>query len=152
MRNQSLATPFMAKSSIVLSIVAIGLLAGTSAMAGDPVYKWKDANGQSHYSQQPPEGVKYETIATSGLSTNNATATDTSAAGAAQPAAAGQSAAQTARQKDCDIATKNAEMFANKPVVSMDIHGDGKSVTLTPEQQSAQLNLAKQQIAQFCNK
>ena len=62
MRNRSLAQ-FLAKSSLIPLVAAIGLFAVSNASAGDPVYKWKDANGQSHYSQQPPDkGVKFETI------------------------------------------------------------------------------------------
>ncbi|HTD28330.1 MAG TPA: DUF4124 domain-containing protein, partial [Xanthomonadaceae bacterium] len=138
--------------SIVLSIVAIGLLAGSSALAGDPVYKWKDANGQSHYSQQAPEGVKYETISTSGVSTSNSTATAAPGASAAQPGASGGTPGQAARQKSCEAAQKNVEMFTNSAAVSMDVNGDGKPVALTPGQQAEQLTLAKQQAVIFCSK
>ncbi|PZP80468.1 MAG: DUF4124 domain-containing protein, partial [Stenotrophomonas maltophilia] len=36
------------------------LLASANAVAG-PVYKWKDANGVTQYSETPPAGKKYET-------------------------------------------------------------------------------------------
>ena len=153
MRNLSLATPFMAKSSIISLVVAISLLCGASAIASDPVYKWKDSNGQSHYSQQPPDGVKYETITTVGATTTTAPVVAPAAADAvaAQPAAA-PTPGQTTRQKNCDTAQKNVVTFTTKPVVSMDINGSGKPVNLTPEQQAAQLNFAKQQVAAFCSK
>lgn len=149
MRNLSLATLFKAKSSIVLSIVVVGLLAGTSALAGDPVYKWKDANGQSHYSQQPPDGIKYETISTSGVSTSNATAAAAPGAAAAQP---GTTPGQIARQKSCEQAQKNVDTFTNSAAVAMDVNGDGKTVALSADQQAQQLSLAKQQVTVFCSK
>ena len=47
-----------------LSSIAIALALGLSAAAAsaqDPVYTWVDAQGVRHYSQTPPDGVKYET-------------------------------------------------------------------------------------------
>ncbi|PSD09525.1 DUF4124 domain-containing protein, partial [Stenotrophomonas maltophilia] len=38
------------------------LLASANAVAG-PVYKWKDANGVTQYSETPPAGRKFETRA-----------------------------------------------------------------------------------------
>jgi len=150
MRNQFLAT-FLAKPSIISLVVATCLLAGSTAMAGDPVYKWKDANGESHYSQQPPEGIKYETITTAGASTTNPASSSSQDAGTAQDAS-GPTPADTDRKKYCDTARKNVDLLTSKPMVSMDIHGDGKPVALTPEQQTAQLAFAKQQVAGFCTK
>lgn len=157
MRNQSQAIPFLAKSSLVALVVAISLFAAAGAMAGDPIYKWKDANGQSHYSQQAPEGIKYETISTSGLPTAGAPAVAPVASANTTPAAAavstsGPTPADATRQKNCDTARKNSEDLATRPLVDMDIHGDGKPVRLTPEQQTAQLNIAKQQVSLFCSK
>ena len=157
MRNQSQAIAFLAKSSIVSLVVAISLFAAAGAMAGDPVYKWKDANGQSHYSQQAPEGIKYETISTSGLTTGTAPTVASATSASMAPAAAtvatnGPTAADTTRQKNCETARKNTDDLATRPVVDMDIHGDGKPVRLTPEQQTAQLNLSKQQVTLFCSK
>jgi hypothetical protein len=152
MRNLSLATSFKAKSSIIPLVVAISMLAGATAIASDPVYKWKDASGQSHYSQQVPEGVKYETITTTSGSTT--TTPDQAAAGDAgtTKAASGATPAQVARQRNCDIAQKNVAAFASAPALSMDVNGDGKPVTLTADQQTSQLNLAKQQVAVYCAK
>ncbi len=154
MRNQSQAIALLAKSSIVSLVVTFTLFAAAGAMAGDPIYKWKDANGQSHYSQQAPEGIKYETISTSGLPAGSSTAVVSTPAASTAPtaAASGPTQADTTRQKNCDVARKNSEDLATRPVVDMDIHGDGKPVRLTPEQQTAQLNLSKQQVSAFCSK
>ena len=68
MRNHFL-TPSRTALCLTALAVAVGMLASASVMAGDPVYKWKDSSGQSHYSQTPPDGIKYETITTAGAST-----------------------------------------------------------------------------------
>lgn len=150
MRNQSLA--IMAKSSITSLIVAASLLAGMSATASDPVYKWKDANGQSHYSQQPPQGIKYETMTPAGTAATAPVAAANAADTAKAPAASGQTPAQIERQKYCDTARKSVDVLTTHPLVDMDINGDGKPVRLTPEQQTAQLEKAKQQVAALCPK
>jgi hypothetical protein len=41
------------KRSVLVSALCLGLAAAASVSAGD-VYKWKDANGVTHYSQTPP--------------------------------------------------------------------------------------------------
>ncbi len=148
MRNQSLA--ILAKSSITPLIVSIGLLAGSSAMA-DPVYKWKDANGQSHYSQQPPEGMKYDTITTAG---SVSTPTPVHALEAGAPTTAPVTASPQAmaeRKKNCEIARKNVDLLASHPNVEMDLRNEGKPVRLTTEQQTAQLAISKQQVAMLCS-
>jgi hypothetical protein len=159
MRNRSLAQ-FLAKSSLIPVAVAIGLLAVSNASAADPVYRWKDANGQSHYSQQPPErGVKYETIAASGapgsVPVTSAAASGGQDTAPAQknttaPAANGTTPGQIQRKEACDTARKNADTLATRPLVSMDLKGTGTAQRLTPDEQTAQLNVAKQQVELYC--
>lgn len=158
MRNHSLA-PFMAKSSIIILVAAIGLLAGASAISGT-VYKWKDANGQSHYSQQPPEGVKkFETIDTAGDTMADASDTsqpnpdsgDQKAAGAAG-GAAGLTPAQTQRQQLCKGARDNAATLTAHATVKADVNGDGKQVTLNAAQHDAALSDANKQVDLYCSK
>lgn len=160
MRTRSLAL-FLAKSSMVPAVAAIALLAASSASATDPVYRWKDANGQSHYSQQPPEkGVKYETIASSGAPASAAAATPAhgeSAPAPKNPAASpananGATPAQNERQRLCETARKNVDVLTNRPLVEMDINNTGTPVRLTPEQQTQQLDIARKQQTSYCAK
>ena len=142
--------------------VAIGLLAMTTASAADPVYHWKDSNGQSHYSQQPPEkGIKFETITSTGApatpaapaaSGKSETAAASSKSGPTPPAANGPTQAQSERQKLCDTARKNVDVLANRPLVEMDVNGSGTPQRLTPEQQTQQLDIARKQQAAYCVK
>lgn len=152
MRTQSLTASSMVKSSLIPLALAIGLLATFSASAADPVYKWTDGSGHSHYSQSPPEGMKYETITPAGTKTTTTAATSDSAAAVVPEEKAGPTTAQTERQKYCDQARKNADLLSTRPIVDMDINGDGKPERLTPEQQNSQLANAKQQVSMLCVK
>ncbi|HEV2607557.1 MAG TPA: DUF4124 domain-containing protein, partial [Xanthomonadaceae bacterium] len=129
MRNQSIAAPFLAKSSILMLMVAIGLLASAGTMAADPVYKWVDAKGQSHYSQSPPQGQKYETITPSGDSTTSPSppgtyTSQTTAAAPAKPTAPHPNLAM--RLKNCETARSNVAALTNNPTAPIDTSGAGK--------------------------
>jgi len=153
MRNQSIAAPFLAKSSILLS-VAIGLLASASTMAADPVYKWKDATGQSHYSQSPPQGQKYEIISPLGDSTPSPSPPGTYSSqttGAAQAAPTTPHPNLAMRLKNCETARSNVAALTNNPTAPIDTKGTGKPVDVTPAVRSAELDRAKQQVSQYCD-
>jgi hypothetical protein len=153
MRNQSSAAAFLAKSSILLLVVT-GLLACASAMAADPVYKWKDAKGQSHYSQSPPQGQKYETITPAGntIAEPSAPGTYTSQSATNSPATPTKPSPNLAmRLKNCDTARSNVAALTNNPTAPIDAKGTGKPVQVTAEQRAAELDRAKQQVSQFCD-
>ena len=152
MRNQSFAAPFL-KSSILMMLVVIGLLACAGAMAADPVYKWKDAKGQSHYSQSPPEGQKYEVITPAGETTSVSptpgTSTPPAATKPATPAVAHPNLAM--RLKNCDAARGNVATLTNNPTAPIDAKGTGKPAQVTPAVRAAELDRAKQQVSQYCD-
>ncbi|MBS0194642.1 MAG: DUF4124 domain-containing protein [Proteobacteria bacterium] len=137
-------------------LVAIGLLAGSLAMA-ETVYKWKDANGQSHYSQQPPDGVKkYETITSAGtVDTDDANSPATPASGGKDHVAAGNAAssatpAQQQRTQLCKQARDNVDTLNQHATVTTDLNGDGKPVTLNAAQHDKALSDAKKQVDLYC--
>jgi len=157
MRNRSLAQK-VGLSSLIPAVVAIGLLAGSSASASDPVYHWKDASGQSHYSQSLPEkGIKYEVINASGTTVTTAAPpagkSETPAASGTAPAANNApTTADAQRQQRCDAAKKNVEVLESRPLVTMDIDNSGKPKTLTPQEQRDQLAHFKDLANTFCVK
>ena len=154
MRNQSLAAPFAGKSSMFLMLAVIGLLACANTMAADPVYKWKDAKGQSHYSQTPPPGQKYETITPSGESIPSPSTPGTYTSQAAPPAPAGPAKPSpnlAVRLKNCDTARSNVAALTNNPTAPIDTKGTGKPAQVTPDQRAAELAHAKQQVSQYCD-
>lgn len=114
------------------------LLASATAGAGN-LYKWKDANGVTQYSERPPAGQKYETrrIAASGATV----------AEAAPPTQA------DSESEPCKRARHNLEVLAGSNPVMQDTDGDGKpDATLDDSQRTAQKNLAEAAVAAYCSK
>ena len=113
------------------------LLLGTAATASAAnLYKWKDANGVTQYSERPSTGKQYETrrITASGAST-------------AEPAAA----AESAESEQCLGARRNLELLNGSAPVMHDTDGDGKPDTaLDDTQRGAQKQLAEAAAAAYC--
>ncbi|EED38449.1 conserved hypothetical protein [Stenotrophomonas sp. SKA14] len=110
------------------------LLASAHAVAG-PVYKWKDANGVTQYSETPPAGKKFETREQA-RSLQAATSTETPAAPVPE---------------QCSTARANLALLEGSGQVMQDTNGDGKPDTaLTAEQRTAQKGLADAAIKAYC--
>ena len=111
------------------------LLASTSASAGT-VYKWKDANGVTQYSEKPPTGQKAEERQIQSRDPAN------------RPAAA---AAAPAESADCTTARNNLALLNGKGAVLQDTNGDGKPDTpLDDTQRQSQKGLAEAGIKAYC--
>ena len=109
------------------------LLASATASAGT-VYKWKDANGVTQYSEKPPTGQKYEARQVENLDP--------------VPRA---TAAAPAENKACTDARGNLTLLNGPGKVMQDADGDGTADTaLTDEQRSAQKTLAEAAIQAYC--
>ena len=110
------------------------LLASAHAVAG-PVYKWKDANGVTQYSETPPAGKKFET--------REQARSPQATAGTETPAAP--------VPEQCSTARANLALLEGSGQVMQDTNGDGKPDTaLTPEQRTAQKGLADAAIKAYC--
>lgn len=117
------------------SLCCLLLLASASAHAGT-VYKWKDANGVTQYSEKPPAGQKYESRQVQGR--DPAPRSEPVAAAPAEPG-------------ECTTARSNLELLDGTGVVMQDTNGDGKADTpLSPEQRGAQKELAAAAIKAYC--
>ncbi|HSX60943.1 MAG TPA: DUF4124 domain-containing protein [Tahibacter sp.] len=135
--------------------VAFGLLAAVAATAGhsaDKVYKWKDANGIVHFSDAPPpKGTEFDNVR---IVNQSAAITQTEAAAA--PAAADPNAANKPAQPDnssaarCANAQKRVELLASS--LQLQVQRDGKTVDMTPEERSAELNIARATVDSLCPK
>lgn len=117
------------------SLCCLLLLASATANAAT-VYKWKDANGVTQYSEKPPAGQKFETRQVQGR--DPVARTEAPAAAPTEPAA-------------CTTARSNLTVLAGQGAVMQDTNGDGKADTaLTPEQREAQKGLAEAAIKAYC--
>jgi uncharacterized protein YhaN len=150
----------MRNQPAITSLLLAGMIFAISASAAEPVYKWVDSTGHSHYSQSPPEGQKYQTITPVGTVTNGpgSTSANGSSAGGGKPAATpalstDAAQIQATRQRLCDAARNNQQVLSNKdkPVVSMDLYGKGKAEQLNAAEKTEQLDKARQQVQTYCN-
>lgn len=110
--------------------------AALSATAQDRVYQWKDANGVTHYSQNPPAGHAYRERRFDG----------------SDPAAAPAPPAAAAESPECAQARSNLKLLdGNNPALLMDSDKDGKpDKPLDEAERSRQRNLAQQWIQRQC--
>ncbi|MEO5628707.1 MAG: DUF4124 domain-containing protein [Thermomonas sp.] len=119
-----------------LPVLTICLLAATAGVQAQSqgVYKWKDARGVTHYSDQPPPGGKYA----------NVEANASARVAAPKP--------PTPVDPRCTTARNNIERLkTGDPNIGLDADRDGKADAPLPESQRAdQLRLAEASARNFC--
>lgn len=111
------------------------VLAGAATASAGNLYKWKDANGVTQYSERPPAGQTYETrrLTPSGGTVAEAPATE------------------EAQSEQCLSARRNIELLAGNAPVMQDTDGDGTPDTaLDDVQRAAQKQLAESAAAVYC--
>ena len=116
--------------------LALALAAALTApaIAGE-VYKWKDANGVTHYSDSPPANRAYESRV---INDRGSVAT----ANAPQ---------KPAEDPNCVAARANLERLSGTAQVGIDKDGDGKPDTLLgADERAAQKELAQAAIKVHC--
>ena len=103
---------------------------GVAAQSGG-VYKWKDARGVTHYSDTPPPGGRYGSVAA-----------DAQARVKAPPAP----------DPRCLEARANVDRLRNsRGDIGPDANGDGKpDVVLDQAQRARQLQAAEAQVQRYC--
>lgn len=134
-------------------VLMLGLLAATlsfGAQAGEKVYKWKDANGTVHFTDQPPpKGTQFDNVQVKGAATF--TAADSASADAAPKDAAGGENAKPATGADsaqCQTARSRLTLLESK--AELNTVQDGKSVPMPKEMRAAELNVARTQVQNYC--
>ena len=134
-----------------LVLLAVAGMAAHCVQA-QQVYKWKDAGGTVHYSEQPPPaGVRSSTVHLSGDAAPGApppaTARPVTPASAQAPAVAVDQAQQ---QRLCQTAQDNLKLLSGKAVVV-----DGNDISQARQLDEAQRAKAREeaqaQIGQYCN-
>ncbi|WP_449427651.1 DUF4124 domain-containing protein [Rhodanobacter umsongensis] len=135
------------------SLIAVALLL-LAPLATAQVYKWTDASGTVHYSQDaPPQGTKYKQVKTVGsvepVSAPAAAAPDPG--NSSQSATASAPAADTSgnQSKFCvSLKTNLAALQGSAPVVMK--QPDGKTTALDDDQRKQQASSTQAQYDQYC--
>ena len=130
-----------------------------AASAGAQVYKWKDSNGTTHYSDAPPIGTNYQKVQ---VNTNVSTPVTPAPAPNSNTNASSQADAHSApaptppvrdtadnRAKLCKQLDSNISLLnSNSPVLS---NGDGPPKNLDEAQRKQALASAQSQKKQYCS-
>jgi hypothetical protein len=132
------------------SLIAVALLL-LAPLATAQVYKWTDASGTVHYSQDaPPQGTKYKQVTTTGTVEPLAAPAPAQITSEPAPAPASALVADTPenRSKLCaSLKTNLAALQGSSPVASQQ---DGKITALDDSQRKQQANSAQAQYNQYC--
>jgi hypothetical protein len=134
--------------------------------AGQLLYRWKDDNGVTHYSDQPPTGRSYETRQIeSAPAAANDDAADPGATGPGQDDEAGNepvddtdpieppatdSVADATPSAACLQVRANLRVFESSSAVSMDLDGDGVPEKLDDEARARELERTRELIGKHC--
>ena len=106
------------------------------------VYKWRDKDGNIHYSDVEPAKQTAQRKVVK--------ATDGKPLTPEQLAAKEKADKAKARQAECDKAKANVAIISGKGKVLMDLNNDGKPLELTPEQRASQTELLKAAVVINC--
>jgi len=126
--------------ALVLILMICFPLLGTTA----EVYKWRDKDGNIHYSDVEPAKQSAQRKTVKNKTTKVLTPEEQAAKDKADKAAAKVAA--------CDGAKKNAAAITDvkNTRITMDLDGDGKPEEITPEQRTAQTERMKATVILNC--
>lgn len=144
--------------AFVFAAAALALAASANAQ----VYKWKDSNGVTHYSDAPPIGTNYQKVqvstnvatpvAPAPIPSNSANANSSPQAAAQSAPASTAPAADTAenRAKLCKQLNSNITLLnSSSPVLSSG--NGGTPQNLSDAQRKQALASAQSQKKEYCN-
>lgn len=134
-----------------LAILALCLLAPANAPA-QAYYKWVDAQGVTHYGEQPPPTAKSRKLE---LRNGQASAAPAPAVSAPAPASNLEANEHAYRAQACATARRNLELLSGGAMVvtggTMGAPGSfDQAAKLTPEQREAAKVEAQQHVHELC--
>lgn len=133
------------------SLLVVALLLAAPLATAQQIYKWKDAQGTMHYSQQAPtQDVHYQQVQLkAGVeSANTATPKPASATTTAPAAATEMADTPDNRSKLCATLKSNLATLRGKGPVVM--QQNGKPAALDDSQRQQQIATAEAQYGQYC--
>jgi len=158
----------MSRAILAIAVLAAAVAGSASA---EQFYKWKDADGVTHYtSTPPPQGIEGSRVAVSGSSRSRidmSVGTEAPAAPAAPATPAGDAnadnrlaqgeertaeAIQKRRDTACDTAKQRYDVLANNAAVEWDRDGDGVAEPLDVKEHAAEMEKAQQSIGFYCKR
>ena len=127
------------------------ILASQSIFSAEQImYKWKDENGEIHYTERAPKGIEYTRIRTY-VDSNNAAPAKTPKLNADVKKEEKESSYGTWRQENCTIANQNLEMLKTASRIGVD-DGQGGKRLMTDEEKAKQIAQMEEQKEKYCKK
>ena len=133
------------------------LLCSLPLAASAQIYKWTDANGQVHFSQNPPKVGEYQDVTpqlpVSGASTDGTPAKHSAAASVSGGDAARQQTLQAKADNEerCAKARERISFLQEKTAHRLFVTGDdGQPARMTDDQFGQQLQDAQDAAAKYC--
>lgn len=129
-------------------------------LARAELYRWVDAQGQTHYTQTPPPGLQAQTLAPplppprSPPSSNLKQYSEALDKVAAERAKAGAAAAQHQAKKDqiCRIARARIDLLESRPSHRVGVRdASGNLARMTPEQHAQDLETTRKAADLSCS-
>jgi hypothetical protein len=138
----------------VAVLFAIAVLVCAGDANAQKFYKWKDADGVTHYTTTPPpDGQQADRLAVDAAPASPLV-DDKPAEGQPRdpnvPTEARSGNAVERRSAACTTARANLGTLETNPFVTMDKDGDGKQELLTVDEQNAQIARAREQVRILC--
>jgi hypothetical protein len=142
---------------LAISALMVLLTLGAATSAAE-VYKWTDDSGVLQYTQMPPEDRPFQPVrqqrsptppsapATAAGSEPESSAVESG--DAVMTAAAGSMA--EAKQKNCELARRNAEVLSTKTTILMSDPASGEERKLSEEERQQQLEQAERDAGYYC--
>lgn len=114
------------------------------------MYKWKNAEGVTQYTQRPPTGgIDYTRIRVREDDPKKSTSKSTPSAKAKQENAEESDSYGGWRKENCKIALQNLDILENAGKISQD-DGKGGNRLMTDEERKEKLNKMREQKAKYC--
>lgn len=132
--------------------LALVLMVLVSPLTYAQAYKWKDAQGVTHYADAPPPGnAKYEKIKTNGTAEAPAPAGTAAAPATAAKAAPAGSSSDTPENRAhlCTQLHGNMDILNKEAIVSMD-DGKGGTKQLDDASRKRQIEMTQAQMTLYC--
>lgn len=124
------------------ALVLILMLSFPLLCSAAEVYKWRDKDGNIHYSDVEPSKQSTERKVVK--------AKDGKPLTPEQQAAKDKADKAKVRQAQCDKAKANVATISGTGKILMDLNGDGKPEEITPEQRASQTEVMKAAVVINC--
>ena len=137
------------RSQFVMSMLWLGILSLPFAATAGEVYRWKDAQGVTHYGDRKPEDANVERLAVRvPPPASPTTVPESGAAAPEQDAAAAAEKRNPERAMLCERARRNLEVLTHAENVS--IRSEGSSEPMNAERRQLEIDANQRAVVQYC--